>query len=248
MFSVAFVNRNQSSCSLTERFVVFHRNLSNSTQNTIHGQWNGRVVPLVYMLLPRKTIAMYTACLENLVSVAYGQYGIKLVVQILSIDFERAAVQAFRNVFGENIQIQACHFHLCKSIMRSVARVGLQRLYRQNEDFAMKIRMIAALAYVPTKHVRRLFRLVSQEVGQRGVQLLEYFEKTYVQGSLIHNGLPGRPHRALAVFPPSLWNCYASFNNDMATTNNSAEAWHRRIENIIPVAHPPTLVEVPGET
>jgi hypothetical protein len=190
------------------------------------------------MLMPRRTIAMYEACLENTVAVAEGQYGITLQVPLLSIDFEKAAVTAFRNVFGYNVRIEACHFHLCKSITRRVSLLGLQRRYRQNDNFSLSIRMLAALAYVPVDEVPRLFRIVAREIGLQGGELVEYFKNTYVRGPPILNGLRGRPQHAQPAFPPAIWNCFDRFTNDMATTNNAVEAWHRRLDSVLPRAHP----------
>lgn len=205
---------------------------------TIHGLWNGRVLPFVYILMTRKTRALYEACLENVVGIAIGQFSIELEVQILSVDFEEAAISAFRHVFGENIRIQACHFHLCKAVQRQVGHLGMLRRYRQDADLALRIRMLPALAYVPPAQVSRLFRLVAQDIQQDAGALVHYFKSTYVEGAPVRNGRPGRPLRAPPRYPPKMWNCSANFDDGMATTNNALEGWNRRFNSLVARAHP----------
>ena len=71
-----------------------------------------------------------------------------------------------------------------------------------------------------------------------GQPLVDYFDQTYVNGPLLRNTTTnGNVHRP-PMFPPPLWNVAERFRNNMPTTSNHVEAWHRRLKTVIVVDHP----------
>ncbi|CAN8026069.1 unnamed protein product [Ixodes persulcatus] len=61
---------------------------------TIHALVSGRVVPMVYFLLKRKTTAIYTRVFNKLLELQPG-----LSPESFLSDFEQAAIHAFKSIF-----------------------------------------------------------------------------------------------------------------------------------------------------
>lgn len=115
------------------------------------------------------------------------------------IDFEQAAIKALRKMFPDAI-IHGCNFHFA------------QRKYGEDPDFALKIRWLLALAFVPAKYVETAFAAIAEsefyaenEASEHNVPiqtLLNYVEATYV-GRYDRSG-----KRKPALFPIEMWNAY----------------------------------------
>ena len=95
---------------------------------TIHGLYEERVLPLVYFLMRRRTVGAYEAVLGMLTARAKGELDIQLQPGRLSVDFELSAINAFRNAFGQQLQVQGCHFHLYQSVWREIQRTACKGL------------------------------------------------------------------------------------------------------------------------
>lgn len=99
-------------------------------------------------------------------------------------DFELGLINATREIFGMDLQIIACFFHLCQSVFRHVQSVGLQRNYNDANDATIRnaVRQMCALAFVPIPDVIRVFALFEQSAPQgRFSQVVKYFEVRYLQ-------------------------------------------------------------------
>ena len=60
------------------------------------------------------------------------------------------------------MNFRRCFFHLTQNIWRKVQADGLQADYNQNEELALKIRLLPALAYASPFDVPELFADVVQ--------------------------------------------------------------------------------------
>ena len=78
------------------------------------------------------------------------------------------------------------------------------RKYRNDEDFALKVRMLKALAFVPSRDISKYYLL----------KLCEW----YVKGSY-------RPK-----YPASFCSVYYDSNKSYTRTQNSVETWHRKLK------------------
>ena len=96
--------------------------------------------------------------------------------------------------------------------------LGLQVRYKDDEDFAHKVRMLAALAFVPEPDAMIAFEAVSEDFPLDGQAVIDYFEDTYI-GRVRPGG-----HRRVPLFDLGLWNMYNQTLDDLPRTNNAVEA------------------------
>lgn len=99
---------------------------------TIHVIQMGAIIPVVYALLPNKTLLSYIRLLRELQNLQPG-----LHPQYLMTDFELAAIQAFEAVFP-GINASGCFFHLTQSIWRKVQNEGLKVILNVIPKFPIK--------------------------------------------------------------------------------------------------------------
>lgn len=127
-----------------------------------------------------------------------------------------------------------CFFHLCQSIWRHLQGLGLQQQYTNDVDFALGVRLVLALAFIPLHDLEEAFEVVTENFPQAATALLDYFEDTYL-------GRPSRrgPRRG-ALFLPITWNQWDRVNSDLPRTNNAVEGWHSAFQANVG-AHHPTL-------
>ena len=121
------------------------------------------------------------------------------------MDFELAAIKSFQ-VYWPNTNAKGCFFHLTQNIWRKVQAEGLQADFNQNEEFALKIRLLPALAYASPFDVPELFADVVQQLPMPAAQgLVLYFERTYI-GRTLPGGTFLDP-----LFPIEFWKCPKDF-------------------------------------
>ena len=153
--------------------------------------------------------------------------------QTVITDFEQAAINAFTNVLSP--EIHGCHFHFGQCIWRKVQEYGYSVRYNTEPDYAMHIRMLVALAYVPNHDKVRVYEeLIELESFPEVDLLLNYFEDTFI----------GRRRRGGALFPYDIWDCYQAVTDETPRTNNAVEGWHSAFARSVQIAHPtlPRLV------
>lgn len=198
---------------------------------TIHGTRSGINVPCVFALLPNKLEVTYTTLLTKLLEIEP-----RLQPQTVITDFEQAAMNAFRNVF--NAQIHGCHFHFGQCVWRKIQEFGYAVRYNNEPDYAMHIRMLVALAYVPNDDKVRVYEeLIELDTFPEVDEILNYFEDTFL-------GRRQRRRRGTALFSSDIWDCYQAVRDDTPRTNNAVEGWHSAFARSVQIAHPtlPRLV------
>ena len=75
---------------------------------------------------------------------------------------------------------KSCFFHFSQAIFRTIKSLGLQVRYKDDEGFAHKVRMLAALAFVPEPDVIIAFEAVSEDFPLDGQVVIDCFEDTYI--------------------------------------------------------------------
>jgi len=87
----------------------------------------------------------------------------------------------FIEVFGQQIIIRQCLFHLGQNIIRRIQKDGLVPLYDQNEEYKKLVRGLAALSFLRVEQVRHGFDLLRAEalrinVPNNAMSIFDYFE------------------------------------------------------------------------
>jgi hypothetical protein len=202
---------------------------------TVHGNLLGdNLIPLVYMLLPGKSEEIYRRAFTLLREIL-GE-GIK--VKTVRCDFEKAAHNAIESVFNK-VQLSGCLFHFQQCIWRAVQASGnVAEKYRTQENYAIKLRYLAGLAFVPKEDVVAAYQEVLsldffKQHEEELLDILTYFENTWI----------GRRHmlgnaRHPPKFPLSVWSCYELVRMGQDKTTNKLEAWHRSFTALVSCSHP----------
>ena len=123
-------------------------------------------------------------------------------------------------------------FHLAQNMQKLLARMGFTSLYSTDPDFALKAKMIIAIAFVPFNKVDEYLDAVAIELPQELGDLLNWFEDTYV-GRRNRRGNGRTP-----LFLPEIWNLYQRTLSGEDRTNNNAEAAYRRLKYERGTHHP----------
>jgi len=116
-------------------------------------------------------------------------------------------------------------FHLAQNMQKHLARLGFTSLYNTDPNFALKAKMIIALAFVPLNKIDEYLDALATDLQQELQGLLNWFEDTYVG----RQNRRGNGRRA-PLFPPEIWNLHRRTLNGEDRTNNHAEAAHRRLQ------------------
>lgn len=145
----------------------------------------------------------------------------------LNCDFELAVINAFRKVFRRaEVKIYGCFFHFSQALFRRVQTRGHVKRW-WNEDFRLAFKRLQALAFVPTSSVVPAFNIIREEAPASFVQLLTYFENTYIC-ALKPNS---RSSRVKPRFDIEFWNVYDRVRKNLPRTKNAVENWHMRIQS-----------------
>ena len=192
---------------------------------SIHGNYKGIIIPLVYVLLSSKTSATYYE-LFNVLRFHVSRLGIVLNPSIIISDFESGLIEAVHQQFP-NVLHTGCHFHFTQAVWRKVQELGLSAQYcsPQYAELTKFIQLCMALAFISVSDVLSQFNLCVAALSDSDLALLTpfiaYFRKTWIDG----------------VFPIVMWNQYR--HDYQHRSNNHVEAWHASLQTKLP--HKPNI-------
>lgn len=199
---------------------------------TIHVLKYDDVIPTVYALLPNKSQCSYKTLMTQLKSLNNN-----LKPTSIMTDFERSAINSFKEAFPRSIQ-RGCFFHLSQCLWRKIQQIeGMQEKYKTDADFALQVKQLVALAFVPECDVIKAFEslldseyfLTNESVLQ---PLIDYFEDTWI------GRMDRKKNRRQPIFSIALWNCHEAAKSGLPRTNNSVEGWHRGFSQLLGSCHP----------
>ena len=110
--------------------------------HTIHVLCQGCVVPVVYVLMQNKTQQSYIRVLQQI-----RQLDVTMQPSSVMCDFEKSFQNAVSLVFGDDVQIVGCLFHLSQCVWRKIQNLGLTEAYIEREDIRQSCKMLVALAF-----------------------------------------------------------------------------------------------------
>ncbi|CAF4863424.1 unnamed protein product, partial [Rotaria sp. Silwood2] len=117
--------------------------------------------------------------------------------------------------------------------------LGYQNKCENEPEFSHNIHKIAALVFLKPDDVVKGFEDLSMDLGDEDQAVLDYFEETYI-GRLRANHTRRKP-----LFIIDFCNMFHRTTQSLMRTNNSAEAYHRRINSIFQCSHPILWVFLP---
>ena len=163
-------------------------------------------------------------------------------------DFEMAAMQAVRAVFGQQVHVQGCFFHLCQSTWRRVQDLGLTDLYKADDVAKHFVGMLDGLALLPLADVPAGMTYLRANTPPLLDDVIDYFDATYVTGR--HRVVqpaaanaaaplpPVRFRRQPPLFAPDVWNVHAATVTGANRTNNMCESWNSAFQRLVGHQHP----------
>ena len=147
-------------------------------------------------------------------------------------DFEIGFQNAARLVFGDNVIIVGCLFHLGRCIYRKILQLGLSEQYLRDDDTRLNCKMLVSLAFVPPVDVLAAFETLLDNIPADLEPLMDYFEDTWID----------RPHRRgqrrNPMFSIDVWSIYDRVIDGLPRTNNSIEGWHSAFQRTVGSNHP----------
>lgn len=180
----------------------------------IHGCIDESTMPFVYALLPSTTQETYNRLFSRLTDANSNLSPVTVMT-----NFELSSVDAFKHNFPAS-KPKGCFCNFCESLWRNIQFNGLQHRYENDKEFAMQLRMVAALAFVPVSDVVSSFEQLADSLPENAQPFLDHFEDTWI-------GRPNRHGRRPPRFPHNLWNCYEDGLNASSKTYASCESWRR---------------------
>ena len=111
---------------------------------------NGHLLPSLFILLPNKSEETYTQ-MWNQISIFCPD----ACPPHLIVDFEKAVIHSFPTQFPHT-EVKGCFFHSCQNVWRKVQQLGLATKYKQDSEFALKVRMLTSLAFATPTDIQEL--------------------------------------------------------------------------------------------
>ena len=181
---------------------------------TIHGNYHGRVVPLVMRLMTGKTVGQYREVLAHVKEKVRRLTRHRWSPRCIVTDFESSLLLAIETELPDS-QSSACYFHFCQSLWRRVQHLGLKTPYQRSRGLKKCIRKFMAIGYLPIPLVRMNFRLLVNDrqtvrLRRRFPALTEFIQ--YMENNYIGEG---------AQFRTQLWNVFDRTSDNR--TNNFVE-------------------------
>ena len=116
---------------------------------TGHAQQCENFFSCIFSLLSNKTEATYIRFYCDVFNRVCRQG--KNLDDIL-VDFERATINAIHHL-NQHIEIKSCFYHLFSNIWKRIQESGLQRRYNKDKEFALGLKMLSAIAFLPPNDV-----------------------------------------------------------------------------------------------
>jgi hypothetical protein len=107
-----------------------------------------------------------------------------LCPKTIMIDFEKAAMNAINYEFPET-KVKGCCFRFSQCIWRQVQDAGLQTRYKDDVTFALQVRKLPSLAYVPENEVINAYNNLLEttyftEYDELLSPIHNYFDETWI--------------------------------------------------------------------
>ena len=138
--------------------------------------------------------------------------------------------------------LSGCYFHLTQNFDRKIGELGLKKLVSENQEVALALTMIPALAFEKIEQIEKSFELIVEEITNVADQqnldsfVIEKIDERCLsfQTNYIKCPLLNRP----AAFSPQIWKQSDAAIEGIARTTNAVEGWHYGIQALFSGSHP----------
>ena len=127
----------------------------------VSGYYEKRMIPCVWALMNRRRKKEYNVVLES-VKKAAKKIKIKLSPKTVMMDFEKAAMNSFEEMFP-GIIIKLCLFHFTQNIFRNLVNYGFKIAYSKEEKIKQWFKSFFVLSLVPLDKVDVLWEKILKE-------------------------------------------------------------------------------------
>lgn len=190
---------------------------------TIHVFENGYYVPLIYCLLPNKSVHAYETCFSLLKSNALEKYSLCFDPNTVFVDFEKSIHLALLNIWPR-AKLNGCRFHLLQSWYRKIQSVGLSSEYKRNTEIGKWLKHTFGLTYLSPNEVEDCFVFDLMAYKPKS-DLLDKYADYLLENYIVEK----------AVFPPSMW---AENSASLTRTTNACESFHAKFNASFYFTHP----------
>lgn len=125
--------------------------------HTIHALYEGKVVTLVYSLLPNKSQATYKRFLESLKTLRQD-----LQPESIMMDMQLEFANACNGIFNA-VNIRFCLFYAQQATHPKTGTLGLKSKYETDDEFNHKVKTLVGLSFVTPAHVQKNFKKIVNE-------------------------------------------------------------------------------------
>ncbi|KAG0438471.1 hypothetical protein DMUE_3066 [Dictyocoela muelleri] len=137
------------------------------------------------------------------------------------MDFELAAYNSFKNIFKNSI-IKGCYFHLTQIIIKFLKTNKLIEIYKMNFEIKKFVKYMIFLTFVPLNTIKNEFEKIC--LLKKDDQCYEKFTN-YFKDNFLDN------IKKLPTKEISYWSSNQQIHNNIPTTTNSFEAYHRNLNS-----------------
>jgi hypothetical protein len=125
-------------------------------------------------------------------------------------------------------------FHFGQCVWRRLQSQGLVKRYRDEPDFALRIKSLLAMAFVPPADVIRVYERIIADLAYRDLDAIcDYMKDNFIGRE--RRGARGQPR-----FSIELVNQYLRVIANLPRSNNNIEGWHNAFNNVVGAVHPTT--------
>ena len=184
-------------------------------------------MPSLFALLPDKTEAIYCRFFNVIRQLRPNSRPSSCLV-----DFEELQ-NSIVATFPEE-KIAGCLFYLGQSLWSKISEIGERIKYNNDENFQLKTKCFAALAFLAIDDVCDAFEEMTED-DDIPVEFIIYFEATYIG---VLRGRGARRRRDAPLFLIELWNMRDRVLNNLPKSNNSVERFHNALRSSVTSMHP----------
>ncbi|KAF4527869.1 hypothetical protein B566_EDAN014789 [Ephemera danica] len=147
---------------------------------SVHCIVENMVIVCAFILLPGKSQHLYDRAFQALHNLRPDMQPKKVL-----IDFERGAKNALQREFP-GIVVKGCNFHFAQCVWRQIQSIpDILRRFKADEDFAVQLKMLISLSFVPSNDVVEKFEEMLQfdffkDNEELLAPLMNYFESTWI--------------------------------------------------------------------